>query len=280
MNNMNFDWDDLRLFLAVARGGGLSVAARATGKSAPTLGRRMLALERAVGAELFQRLPRGYALTTEGEAFLARIAEVEARIAPLAQGGTGPVLVKVSAGAWMTQWLCAHAAQIAGEGVQLRFIAADHRLDIARREAVIGIRNARPQETGLAARKMGQVRFAGYATGADVAGWIKVASPTPSARWVAEQGGAGVEVTTPRNALDLALAGVGRAVLPCFVGDARPGLIRVTEPIAELTHDQWLVTHHEDRFAPPVRQTFERVAAILSMLHSPRNQKGPRDGGP
>lgn len=280
MNEMNFDWDDLRLFLAVARGGGLSVAARATGKSAPTLGRRMLALERAVGAELFQRLPRGYLLTGEGEAFLARIAEVEARIAPLAQGGTRPMLVKISAGAWMTQWLCSHAAQIAGEGVQLRFIAADHRLDIARREAVIGVRNARPQETGLAARKVGQVQFAGYAAAPEITGWIKVAAPTPSARWVAEQDGAGVEVTTPRNALDLALAGVGRAVLPCFVGDAQPGLVRVTEPIAELTHDQWLVTHHEDRFAPPVRQTIERVAATLSMLHSHGKHKGPHDGGP
>ncbi len=66
MNETNFDWDDLRLFLAVAREGGLAAASASTGKSPPTLGRRMLALERRLGLELFERLPRGYALTDQG----------------------------------------------------------------------------------------------------------------------------------------------------------------------------------------------------------------------
>ena len=55
MNETKFDWDDLRLFLAVAREGGLAAAAEKSGKSAPTLGRRMLALEQRIGQELFKR---------------------------------------------------------------------------------------------------------------------------------------------------------------------------------------------------------------------------------
>ena len=64
------DWNDLRLFLAVAREGGLSPAARAAGSSPATLARRMLALERRLGRELFVRHERGYALTDGGRALL------------------------------------------------------------------------------------------------------------------------------------------------------------------------------------------------------------------
>ena len=66
MDERSVNWEDLNLFLAVARAGGLSAAAAATGKSAPTLGRRMLALEAALGSDLFRRLPRGYELTEGG----------------------------------------------------------------------------------------------------------------------------------------------------------------------------------------------------------------------
>ena len=65
MNETISNWDDLHLFLAVAREGGLSPAARLTGRSAATLGRRMLALERSMGRELFVRHERGYELTAD-----------------------------------------------------------------------------------------------------------------------------------------------------------------------------------------------------------------------
>lgn len=270
MHEMNLDWDDLRLFLAIARLGGLAPAAQTTGKSPPTLGRRMVALEKATGKELFHRLPRGYALTTEGEAFLHRIADIEAQLLPLTRNPSAQrrTLIKISAGGWMTQALCRQAGKIARSDTTLRFIAADHTLDIARREAVIGIRNRRPEQIGLASRKVGEVRFRGYATTRSALPWVNVLSPTPSAQWVAGQGDDNaMQVTTARNALDLARAGIARAVLPTFVGDAEDGLIPVTDTIPELAHDQWLVTHNEERFDPPVRRTIDRIHAILRDLH-------------
>ena len=75
MNERTFDWDNLRLFLAVARAGGLGPATRMTGKSAPTLGRRMIELERSLGRELFRRMPRGYELTDEGGRFVVESRE-------------------------------------------------------------------------------------------------------------------------------------------------------------------------------------------------------------
>lgn len=280
MDETKLNWDDLKLFLAVARAGGLSAAAESTGRSAPTLGRRMLALEAAVGRELFRRMPRGYELTEDGSALLARVVDLEAQIAPLGRSAAGNagVVVKISAGSWMTYALCRNISKILESNGRTRFqfISAEHVLDIAHREAVIGIRNRRPEQRGLACRKIGRVQFAGYATDKMVRSWVKVAVKTPSALWLAAQSDAvlGVEVTAPRNALDLACAGVARAVLPTFIGDAQQGLVRVTPPISELSHDQWLVTHNEQRFQPEVRRAIDRIYEIARTLH--RGARGYR----
>ncbi len=268
MNETNFDWDDLRLFLAVARLGGLSAAATATGKSAPTLGRRMLGLERRLGRELFERQARGYTLTPDGEDLLANVIGLENRVRPLTrtdQEQASP-LVKLSAGTWVTHVLCSKLSYLADrERVRLRFIADDATLNIGHREAVIGIRNQRPDDTRLAGRKIGNVHFAIYALDENVKGWARVIGNTPSARWVrsAVRTKEDIEVTHPRNALDLALSGFCRAVLPTFIGAQYTQLNMISPPIDDLTHEQWLVTHHEDRFLPEVRNVIARTFKVL-----------------
>ena len=268
MDVRDIDWDDLRLFLAVARKGGLAAAAASTGKSAPTLGRRMLALERRTGRELFRRLPRGYALTTEGEALLAHVSEIEARIAPLAADRPrASIKIVVSAGVWVTRLLTLNATVLTdGHPVSLRFAADDAVADITRREALIGVRNARPEGGALAVRRVGRVRLAVYARDDTVTRWVRVLGTTPSARWAARMDAApgDLEVTHPRSALDLAQSGVARALLPMFVGDAEPTLHRVSPVVEDLDHDQWLVAHHEDRHIPEVRRTLDRMHTLLA----------------
>lgn len=267
MDAHSIDWDNWRLFLAVARAQGLAGAAAATGKSPATLGRRMLRLERRVGLTLFDRTARGYNLTADGRALFERAEALEAVVQGL-EGNRGRTpLVRVSAGSWMTRLLAGEIAQLAApdDGYRLRFIPAEHRLDVARREALIGIRNQRPSELGLAGRRIARVHFAAYAAPPDTDRWIRLVADTPSAQWLDRQTGAAVavEVTAPRTALDLALAGAGRVVLPRFVGDSEPGLVRVTDPIVELSHEQWVVAHHEDRHLPEVREVIERIAAVI-----------------
>ena len=264
------NWDDLRLFAAVAKMGGLGPAAASTGKSAPTLGRRMLELERSLNKELFLRKARGYELTEDGLAVLATVQGIETRVSNLVENNTPP-LIKISAGTWVTRVLLGSVAEIKGsEPVRLRFIAAEDLADIGRREAVIGIRNQRPKEIGLAGRKIGQVRFAVYAKDYDVTTWARVISTTPSANWVKENsdGSDVIEVTTPQNALDLAIAGSARAVLPTFIGERQPDLIAISDRIESLDHDQWLVTHHEDRFLADVRRVIDRVYLVLKNLQA------------
>src|SRR5437899_12484071 len=71
------DWDDLRHFLAIARHGTLSAAARALGVRQSTMGRRLDAFEARVGAKLLQKTPRGYVLTATGEAILGNVERIE-----------------------------------------------------------------------------------------------------------------------------------------------------------------------------------------------------------
>ena len=268
MNETNFDWDDLRLFLSVAREGGLAAAAGATGKSAPTLGRRMLALEKRLGQELFERLPRGYKLTGHGEALLATAIEIEHRVTPITRssGGVASLRVKISAGTWVTRLLSGHINHLIDDpAVLLQFISADNVLDIAHREAVIGIRNQRPSQISLAGRQIKSIKFAVYASHESIASWASVTGSTPSANWVKNNIGDSpyTEVSNPRNALDMAIAGAVKLVLPTFVGNAEEGLQQVSEEIPELEHMQWLVTHHEDRHVPQVRRVIDRLYNVL-----------------
>ncbi|MEL6964753.1 MAG: LysR family transcriptional regulator [Pseudomonadota bacterium] len=268
MDETNFDWDDLRLFLAVARGGGLAAATASTRKSAPTLGRRILSLERRLGLELFRRMPRGYELTEDGRDLLAKAEALEDRIVPIVKHASGlatPV-VKISAGTWVTHILCGAIGDLrAQDRVRLRFVASDQVLDIGRREVLIGVRNRRPEGPGLAGRRIGRVRFAVYAVNKTVQTWARVIGSTPSATWVKEQSrdDDAIELTDPRNALDLTLAGKTQAVLPTFLGRRFTTLTQRSEPLEELDHDQWLVTHHEDRFVPEVRRVIDRLYGVL-----------------
>ena len=262
-------WDDLAAFLAVAHMGGLSAAARRIGSSAPTLGRRMRALERALGRELFVRRTHGYDLTEAGQAMRRELEAVAGRIERITARSEVDQLpvVKLSAGTWTVLALARRIRDVAGDppDVLMRFMASEDILSINRREAVIGIRNQRPTEAGLAGRRLARVQFAPYAAPNAGRGWIRVHADTPSARWIAARSGDGVahEASQPRLALDLALAGAGRVVLPTFIGDAEPGLDRVGEVVTELTHDQWLVLHDDDRALPEVRRTVDRVIAVL-----------------
>jgi DNA-binding transcriptional LysR family regulator len=270
MNEKNIDWNDLKLFLAVAREGGLSAAAKSTQRSPATLGRRMYELERSMERELFIRHDRGYELTPEGKALLDELTLVEHQIhrqtTPVNQSARP--LVKISAGTWTTLSLIKNLDMLAGSppDILLRFVSAEKVLDISHREIVIGIRNQRPKEDSLVCRKLARVEFAPYATKSAPDSYIKVMADTPSARWVhnnTSSNDIACEVNNPRNSLDLALEGKGIALLPTFIGDDQPQLQRVGNIIEELGHDQWLVTHHEDRYLPEVRKLIQRIGTAL-----------------
>lgn len=270
MDETTLDWSDLRIFLTVARSGGLAAAAKEIGQSPATLGRHIANLERALGEELFRRLPSGYELTEAGQRRLLQVEAVEGRIVDIVRGPferDAGLPIRISAGTWMTWFLTRHIADLGTGGRFLVFSATEERHNIGRRETLIGIRNQRPSEPGVAVRRTAKVSFAPYALndGSVGDGWIACTVDTPSARWVRNHRRASIrmEVSHPRTLLDLALAGAGQVVLPCFVGDAHESLARTGTIIEELSHEQWLVVHGEDRSRKGVRETIDAIASLI-----------------
>ncbi len=269
--------DDLRLFLAVCQAGGLAGAADETGQSAPTLSRKMTALERQTGRRLFLRGNQGFALTAEGRELQAEaevLTGITRRLSRWADRDA-PVRVRITAGTWTSNWLARHMADFwkAGGGWVPEFLPSNAALDISRREADIGIRNRRPEQGWLAGRRLRDITFAEYGAAEGVAGYVTLpasAPGTPSTRWVhANRGDAIVTtVTDMRLGVDLAISGVARVVLPTFAADGISGLSRLSEPIDELTHEEWLVTHHEARHDPPVRQAIDALTRFIQRERS------------
>lgn len=279
----NIGWDDLQLFIAVARGGGLSAAAKEHGTSPATVGRRMLALEQAVGRPLFLRRQTGYELTPDGRALLdrARAMETGARaIGDWLEAEGGRSLVRISAGTWTANFFAENFSRLwtPDDPFRIAFKTTEAKLDIAHREVEIGVRNAAPESPNLAARRtvdvVAQAPFrARNAPRGGREDWVAISPEdlaTRSARWVASQPGITVAAwaNTPQTLRDLIRAGVGKGVLPCFAGDRDPLLERAGDEVAELREGQWLAMHNDDRHRADVRTVIDRIVALVA-AHAP-----------
>jgi DNA-binding transcriptional LysR family regulator len=271
------DWEELRVFLAVAKASGLSGAARLIGVSAPTLGRRITTLERQLNQKLFDRKSSGYVLTEAGRELYEHVREMEAAATGVERWRDGHAtrrMVRISAGAWTSRFLALNIDRLIrpGEAIAIDFLTTSVRLDIVRRQADIGLRNRAPEETRLSGRRINDVAYAIYRSrDADEDGktpWIGVIGDggiTPGSRWVAARHAEDIVIncTDPRTVVDILHAGTGQAVLPCFVGDSFPGLRRAGGLIEELAEEQWMVLNDTERHQPAVRQVIDRVAALL-----------------
>lgn len=273
----NDNWDDLKFFLHVAREGGLTGASEKTGISPATIGRRVLALERQMGRNLFVRRQTGYSLTKDGQSLLSHVVamhEAARSIDAWNEDVFELPAVRISAGSWMSHFMAVNLDQLwtPDDPFRICFKTAEIRLDLVHREAEIGIRNRFPESESLAARPVGDVAYAPYCAShfnmVRDCNWVGIGADdavTPSARWLLAQKDLWVTIwaNTPRMLHDLLRSGAGRGVLPCFVGDADPALVRAGDEIKDLYHRQWLVMHNDDRHRPEIRTLVERLTQLI-----------------
>src|ERR1044071_8694116 len=167
---MNANWDDLRVFLALAREGTLSTAAKALGVSHPPVSRRVQALEHQIGARLFERLPDRFVPTSAGEELLSdteamekAALSIQRRSAGLSDTVSG--VVRLSAGEAMAVLVARHLPRLRARLKHIEFeVIASHTLaNLSRREADLLIREQVPDLAGLVTRKLCQVAYAVYA---------------------------------------------------------------------------------------------------------------------
>jgi DNA-binding transcriptional LysR family regulator len=279
MNGSELEWSDVRVFLAIARSGTLGAAARQLGQSQPTMGRRLRALEEAVGNALFQRTRDGFVLTDEGALVLAHAERMEEEALGLTRALAGADaqltgLVRVTSSDWFgvhvltpvfARFLARH------RGVSVELVTDSRPYNLARRETDLAFRITPFEEADVIQRKLMHMDYALYgrmdlvapepgdgegfnlvsmdsAFGAlpDVA-WVKRMLPRARIAFGSNNRGAQAR---------MCVEGGGFAVLPCPLGDTTPGLRRVDLGEAPPGRDVWLGYHRDLR----------RVARLRALL--------------
>ncbi len=267
------NWDDLRFLIELARAGSLAAAARRLAVDQTTVARRLKALEDTLGNRLMERSAGHWQPTPVGAQVLARAEQIArdvdgiARLAdPEADAISGCVrLTSVTAiidGLLIPALPRLYARHPA---LQLELLASNESLDVARREADIALRLARPRAGDFLMRKLADCAFACYAhptcpTDAPWLAYHEALAHTPEMRWLAEHQDARPIRLRSDSLHGLARAaaqGLGVAVLPCFVGDAEPGLARRSALL--LSREVWMLIH-------PDARRLARVNAVAAWL--------------
>jgi DNA-binding transcriptional LysR family regulator len=165
-SHAEFDWDDLRHFLAVARHGSTIQAAKALGMNQSTVQRRIAALERQLGRRLFDRCPEGYRLTRLGEELRPIAERVETDISDFSRQsasshtelvGTIRVTCPETAGYRIIKSPILDAFHARYPGLRVEMVMVDRVLDLAKGEADIAFRTSVPRDDALVARKIAEV---------------------------------------------------------------------------------------------------------------------------
>ena len=268
------NWDDVRIFLAVARAGQILGAARRLGLNHATVSRRLAALEGALGTKLFRRLTTGSELTPAGERMLALAERMEAEaIAATAEiGGEGEAVsgtVRIGAPdgfgvAFLAPRLGALTARHPSLAVQL--VPVPRSFSLSRREADIAITTERPTEGRLVAQKLVDYTLGLYAaqsyvkahglprTAAELAmhrlvGYVPDLVINPSldyAREFSPDWSPRFMISSALGQAEAVRAGAGIGVLHAFVARSMPELVPV-ETIPPVRRAYWLVYHESMR---------------------------------
>lgn len=302
--NTAMNWDDLHVFLTLARAGKLTNVAKQLDVSHPTVARRIKALEDAIGTRLFDRLPDRYALTAAGEDLLAdaeameqAAQSIERRSAGRVETTTGPV--RISAGESMTAFLAANMPRLRENQLCVEYeLVASHMLaNLSKREADLLIRDQVPDIASLVTRKLGRAAHAVYtAAGMEIArptrdnlrklpwlGFDDDHSYMPGQAWIRSLLDGMKPVVRVNDWLvlrDAIRAGAGLTILPCYLGDVDPQLRRIGKPLPEVFPDQWLLVHRDLRAAPRVRGVMDTLVALFQEQRALIEGRQPHRQGP
>lgn len=281
------EWSDLRVFLAIARTRSLGGAGRRLGQSQPTMGRRLRALEEAVGAKLFQRSSSGFSLTDDGEIMLrhAEVMEAEAlAIVRELSGRDGSLegVLRLTCSDWFGRIMLTPVIaefQRLSPAVVVELLADARIYSLARREADLVVRIAAFDEPEVIARRLVTIDYGLYAKPGC---WLPVAGSGAGCPLVVMDTGFGampdvawLTRTFPKahigarsNSRDvqaqLCALGVGLAVLPIPLGDATAGIEKVELDADPPSRDNWLGFHRDLRRLPRLRAFVDLLVARLS----------------
>lgn len=285
------NWDDIRIFLAVARSGGLMAAARRLGVDQTTVARRMSALEAGFGARLIERSPRGVTLTAPGAALLEHAERMEAesdlaahRLGLVGEGIEGVVRLATPE-AFGANLVAPAAAELHHRhpAIQLELVPGVRAVNLSRREADIAVGLSRPEQGSLVSRKLADYRLGLYASrvylereGAPegladlrrrpLVWYIDEMLDLPELRYLDQvaEGAQTVFRSSSIAAQHAAVAsGLGLGVLHRFSADRDPRLVQVLEREVALTRSYWVSIHEASQRTPRVRAVLDFLGELV-----------------
>lgn len=290
-----FDWNLVRSFLAITRSGSLTAAAKRLKIDYSTLSRRIAALEASLGAQLFDRRTSGSSLTDAGQRLLEMAEQMDQLATSAAQSigdstlqATGAVRIGTPDG-FGTKFL---APRLGGLSVRhpdltIELVAMPREFNLSRREADIAVGLAQPSEGRLHSRKLTDYELGLYASRDYIAGNapIETSADVPShrfisyiddlifspeleyAHFVSPDLRPAIKSSNLIAQLNSTIAGAGLCVLPCFIANSEPQLVRVL-PAFKLIRTFWLLLHSDLRNIARVRVTADFIAEQVSQSHA------------
>ena len=280
------EWSDLRIFLAIARAGTLGGAARLTGQTQPTMGRRLRALEAAVGHTLFQRTSEGFVLTDEGRAVLENASRIEEEVLALERRLAGHKqalegLLRLSS----SDWFGSHVLSplVAGfrrehPGVSVELVTDSRLFSLARREADLAFRIKPFAEADVIQRKLMRLDYGVYAapqlprpTAGDGAGCALITmdaafADIPDVKWLRRMlpnAHVGFASNNREAQATQCVSGGGVAVLPRILADRLPNLVSVDLGEAPPGRTVYVGYHRDLRHLGRLRAFVDHVFAAM-----------------
>ncbi|MDR2331973.1 MAG: LysR family transcriptional regulator [Burkholderiaceae bacterium] len=285
------NWDDTRIFLAVYRERSFRGAARAVGLDQATVGRRLSALERALGATLFLRTSMGYALTPEGEIALKAAEKMEQSAIELVRQTQG-VDKRLAGDVRVTttdtiglEFLVAAIRALHDEHPDVRVLldTSTHMANLAKREADIAVRTIKPDNPELLTRRLASWPMGLYASadyfaqhgepapgtgfaGHDMVFFLPHIQAARQPTLVGESIHAGRIVSGLNSSLMLRAAirsglGIGEMAVPIA---EREGLVRIwPERTAAKPYEIWMVAHQDLRHTARISATIDHIVRVF-----------------
>lgn len=282
-----FDWDNLRVFLGVARARSALEASHTLGVDQSTISRRMKRLEADIGSKLFDRTSQGHRLTSAGHRLLEHVEKLESTLTAVESDVFGDNMAltgEIRLGAteaFGSYFLAPHLAHFCTRhpSITVDLLPMPRSVNLSKREADASVTVDRPTTDSFVTSKLTRYRLLPYAT-ADYLrqqGPIRDVSDLASLRWIDyvddllftdQQVSLRKWLPSARSFLrstsviaqfQAARSGLGIALLPCFLASREPGLEPVLPDLVDVTRDFWLV-------APAERRELARIKALWDYL--------------
>lgn len=293
------DWDDLRVFLAVARSESLSGAGKTLKLDPATVGRRIARLEEAMSARLFLKSPQGYTLTDQGTGLVVHAERAETAMLGAREALSGPEgltgQIRIGAPDGCANYLLPQVlATICDEnpGLEVQIVALPRVFNLSKREADLAIAVSRPEAGRLTVQKLTDYQLHLAASRDYLASYPAITDPTdltfhrlvgyiPDMIFDKEldylaQIGAGT-VPLASNSVSVQLNwlrhGAGVGVVHDFALPSAPELVKVLPETVHLTRAFWLIRHADDaradrlnrfatRLGEGIRKEVQRLEAL------------------